>query len=96
MLAYDGAIITQIDAGGVLDIAMAGKWESALLVNVDSDTLRRMQTYGLTTGCSGRSAAFLWYRQCASTFFSFDFPPPICLPFSGVDVKRWERNGVGQ
>jgi hypothetical protein len=42
--------MTQIDAGGVLDIAMAGtsgtllarKWESALLVNVDNDTLRRV------------------------------------------------------
>ena len=50
MLAYDGANMTQIDAGGILDIAMAGtsatllarKWESALLVNVDNDTLRRV------------------------------------------------------
>jgi hypothetical protein len=50
VLAYDGANMTQIDAGGILDIAMAGtsatllarKWESALLVNVDKDTLRRI------------------------------------------------------
>jgi len=50
VLAYDGAKMTQIDAGGILDIAMAGtsatllarKWESALLVNVDNDTLRRV------------------------------------------------------
>ncbi|MEB3174507.1 MAG: restriction endonuclease [Cyanobacteriota bacterium] len=50
VLAYDGANMTQIDAGGVLDIALAGasatllarKWESALLVNVDNDTLRRI------------------------------------------------------
>ena len=42
VLAYDGANMTQIDAGGILDIAMAGtsgtllarKWESALLVMV--------------------------------------------------------------
>ena len=42
--------MTQIDAGGILDIAMAGtsatllarKWESALLVNVDNDTLSRI------------------------------------------------------
>ena len=42
--------MTQVDAGGILDIAMAGtsatllarKWESALLVNVDNDTLRRI------------------------------------------------------
>lgn len=50
VLAYDGANMTQIDAGGILDIAIAGtsatllarKWESVLLVNVDNDTLRRI------------------------------------------------------
>jgi hypothetical protein len=52
VLAYDGSHMTQIDVGGILDIAMAGtsatllarKWESALLVNVDNDTLRRILT----------------------------------------------------
>lgn len=42
--------MTQIDPAGILDIAMAGtsatllarKWESALLVNVDNATLRRI------------------------------------------------------
>jgi hypothetical protein len=50
VLAYDGANMTQVDAGGILDIAMAGtsatllarKWESAVLVNVDNGTLRRV------------------------------------------------------
>jgi len=50
VLAYDGANMSQVDAGGILDIAMAGtsatllarKWESALLVNVDNETLRRI------------------------------------------------------
>jgi hypothetical protein len=50
VLAYDGSNMTQIDVGGILDTAMAGtsatllarKWESALLVNVDNDTLRRI------------------------------------------------------
>jgi len=50
VLAYDGANMTQVDAGGILDIAMAGtsatllarKWESAMLVNVDNDTLRKV------------------------------------------------------
>ncbi len=50
VLAYDGANMMQIDTGGILDIAMSGtsatllarKWESALLVNVDNDTLRRI------------------------------------------------------
>jgi hypothetical protein len=50
VLAYDGSHMTQVDAGGILDIAMSGisatllarRWESALLVNVDNDTLRKI------------------------------------------------------
>ncbi len=50
VLAYDGSNMTQIDAGGILDIAMAGtsatllarKWQSAILVNVDNETLKRI------------------------------------------------------
>ena len=50
VLAYDGSNMTQIDAGGILDMAMAGtsatllarKWESAILVNVDNDTLKKI------------------------------------------------------
>jgi len=50
VLAYDGSNMTQVDAGGILDIAMAGtsatllarKWQSAILVNVDNDTLKRI------------------------------------------------------
>ena len=52
VLAYDGSHMTQVDAGGILDIAMAGtsatllarKWESTLLVNVDNDTLKRIMS----------------------------------------------------
>lgn len=50
VLAYDGSNMTQVDAGGILDIAMAGtsatllarKWESAMLVNVDDLTLKKI------------------------------------------------------
>ena len=50
VLAYDGAKMTQINAQDILDIAMAGtsatllakRWESALLVNVDNETLSRL------------------------------------------------------
>jgi hypothetical protein len=52
VLAYDGSNMTQVDAGGILDIAMAGtsatllarKWQSAILVNVDNDTLRKIMS----------------------------------------------------
>ena len=50
VLAYDGSTKKQINAQDVLDIAMAGtsatllakRWESALLVNVDNETLARL------------------------------------------------------
>lgn len=50
ILAYDGSSMKQIDAAGVLDIALSGtsatllakRWESALLVNVDNNTLARL------------------------------------------------------
>lgn len=50
VLAYDGSSMKEIDAAGILDMAMSGttatllarRWESALLVNVDNNTLRRL------------------------------------------------------
>ena len=50
VLAYDGSAMRQVNAAEILDIAMAGtsatllakRWESALLVNVDNDTLSRL------------------------------------------------------
>jgi hypothetical protein len=50
VLAFDGANMSQIDAGAILDIATAGtsatllarKWDSPLLVNVDNATLSRV------------------------------------------------------
>jgi len=52
VLAYDGSSMKQIDAAGILDIAMSGtsatllarRWESALLVNVDNSTLHRLMS----------------------------------------------------
>jgi hypothetical protein len=50
VLAYDGSSMKQVDAAGILDMAMSGttatllarRWESALLVNVDNYTLARL------------------------------------------------------
>ena len=52
VLAYDGSSMKQINAAGVLDMAMSGttatllarRWESALLVNVDNNTLHRLMS----------------------------------------------------
>lgn len=50
VLAYDGGSMIEVNAGDILDMAMAGtsatllsrKWESATLVNVDDKTLQRI------------------------------------------------------
>lgn len=50
VIAYDGSTMKQINASDILDIALAGtsatllarRWESALLVNVDNETLARL------------------------------------------------------
>lgn len=50
VIAYDGSTMKQISASDILDITMAGtsatllarRWESALLVNVDNETLSRL------------------------------------------------------
>ena len=50
VLAYDGSTMKQISAQDILDITLAGtsatllarRWESALLVNVDNETLQRL------------------------------------------------------
>ena len=50
VLAYDGSSMKEVDAQDILDITLAGtsatllakRWESALLVNVDNDTLKRL------------------------------------------------------
>lgn len=50
VLAYDGYAMEQVNAEGLLDIAIGGtttsllakKWNNALLVNVDNDTLKQL------------------------------------------------------
>ena len=50
VLAFDGSSMNEVNAQAILDIALAGtsatllakRWESALLVNVDNDTLKRL------------------------------------------------------
>jgi hypothetical protein len=52
VLAYDGSSMRQINAQDILDMALAGtsatllakRWESALLVNVDNETLARLMS----------------------------------------------------
>lgn len=50
VLAYDGSTMTQLDASKIIEMAMSGttasllarRWESALLVNVDNNTLSKI------------------------------------------------------
>jgi len=71
VLAYDGANMTQIDAGGILDVAMAGtsatllarKWERALLVNVDNDPLRRVLDNSEAMAAVERTEGWRWLGE---------------------------------
>lgn len=66
VLAYDGSHMREVNAAEILDIAMAGtsatllakRWESALLVNVDNDTLSRLLASDEAIGLF-----FLWDRH---------------------------------
>ena len=50
VLAFDGTTMKSVDAASILDFALSGtsatllarRWESAMLVNVDNDTLQRL------------------------------------------------------
>ena len=50
VLAYDGFVMKEVDAAGILDLVVSGttstllakRWESALLVNVTDEVLRRL------------------------------------------------------
>ena len=52
VIAYDGSSMKTLNAAGILDMAMSGttatllarRWESALLVNVDNNTLQRLMS----------------------------------------------------
>lgn len=52
VLSYDGSCMRKIDGADILDTVVSGtsatllarRWESALLVNVDNDTLKRLMT----------------------------------------------------
>jgi hypothetical protein len=71
VIAYDGSIMKEIDAKAILDYAMSGtsatllarRWESALLVNVDNDTLRRLMANERAMKILGRIEAFRNLRE---------------------------------
>ena len=66
VLAYDGSSMKQVSAQDILDIALAGtsatllarRWESALLVNVDNDTLTRLMNNKEAISCSRVATTF--------------------------------------
>ena len=71
VIAYDGSRMEQIDAKAILDFAMSGtsatllarRWESALLVNVDNDTLRRLMANDKAMKILGGIEAFRNLRK---------------------------------
>lgn len=78
VIAYDGSSMKSIDAGEILDIAMSGtsatllarRWESALLVNVDNDTLRRLMANERAMAALMRIEAFRALRGDIETIIN--------------------------
>ena len=78
VLAYDGSSMKQIDADGILDMAMSGttatllarRWESALLVNADNDTLRRLMANEKAMAALMRIEGFRNLRQDIETIIN--------------------------
>ena len=78
VLAYDGSSMRQINPAGVLDMAMSGttatllarRWESALLVNVDNETLRRLMNNEAALNALMRIEAFRNLNQDIETIIN--------------------------
>ena len=78
VIAYDGSSMKSIDAGEILDIAMSGtsatllarRWESALLVNVDNETLRRLMANERAMAALMRIEAFRALRGDIETIIN--------------------------
>ncbi len=78
VLAYDGSSMKRIDAAGVLDMAMSGttatllarRWESALLVNVDNETLKRLKNNERAMNALMNIEAFRNLRQDIETIIN--------------------------
>jgi hypothetical protein len=92
VLAYDGSSMKQIDAAGILDMAMSGttatmlarRWESALLVNVDNGALQRlMNIEGFRKGLRQKCGYPVFQTLISPTPIT---PSPSCLPLEGGET----------
>lgn len=78
VLAYDGSSMKQVSAQDVLDIAMSGtsatllakRWQSALLVNVDNSTLKRLMDNQQAMDALSRIEAFRSLNQDIQTIIN--------------------------
>ncbi len=78
VLAYDGSVMTNIDATNLLDFTTAGtsatllarRWQSALLVNVDNDTLSRILASPEALAALGKIEGFRSLNQDIQTIIN--------------------------
>jgi hypothetical protein len=78
VLAYDGSSMKQLSAQDILDIAMSGtsatllarRWQSALLVNVDNSTLKRLMDNQQAMDALSRIEAFRSLNQDIQTIIN--------------------------
>ncbi len=93
VLAYDGSSMKEVDAADILDITMAGtsatllarRWESALLVNVDNDTLQRLMANPVAMAALLKIEGFRNLNSEIQTIIN-----------KSEGVKKAKRDGVGK
>ena len=103
VLAYDGSSMKQIDAAGVLDMAMSGttatllarRWESALLVNVDNTTLARLMNHEEAMNALMKIEGFRTLNQDIETIINkSDAVKELKKASNEQDLSRAERKEI--
>ena len=91
VLAYDGSAMEQLDPGRILDWAMSGttatllarRWESALLVNVNNSTLKRLMDDERAMKALMNDAVYKFKRY-----------EDVSLNYTGIDRDEGESVGL--
>lgn len=104
VIAYDGSSMKEIDAGEILDIAMAGtsatllakRWESALLVNVDNDTLLRLMNNRDAMAALGKIEGFRSLNEDIKTIINKSEKVKKIKKESKVELTNKEKKELSQ
>ncbi len=102
VIAYDGSSMRQINAAEILDYAMSGtsatllarRWESALLVNVDNETLRRLMANEAAMEALMRIEGFRSLNQDIETIINKSEKVKQAKKEKGDDISPKEKKEI--